>query len=87
MRSSDDPVGVLSGLKLRRGAGATGWPCVILWPNDATCFGAGLGSKPLRKCRAETNNTETKRREDDQLCHGEPLLSDQSYSVAPARKA
>lgn len=48
-------------------------PRDILRANQATCFGAGLRSKPLRKCRAETDNTETQRREDDELCHVEFL--------------
>jgi hypothetical protein len=37
----------------------------------------------LRKSSTETDNTETQRREDDELCHGETPLSDPSRYSYP----
>ena len=58
-------------------------PLFFLGANQATSFGAGLGSNPLRKSSTETDNTETQRREDDELCHGETPLSDPSRYSYP----
>ena len=59
-----------------KGQAAIGWPRAVLRSDHATCFSARLRTEPLRKSRAETDNSKTEQRhDDDKLCHGAPVLS------------